>query len=188
VKPIKTKDFIFMELKRGLFNRQPVNNRSRSLESISPPVKMASALLPLLINYEVEELGADLGKINRSKMLIVLRNRIEQGDMTALLDNGRPVGFAGVNARFNEVCQVGGVYVLPKYRGQGYGYSIVQSHIERLFKKYTRIVLFVSTDNKRALRLYRNVGFSPKGELEQAFLPSLKTSAFYNKTGRSKFR
>ena len=110
-------------------------------------------------------------------MLIVLRNRIERGDVTALIDNGRPVAFAGVNARFKEVCQVGGVYVLPRYRGKGYGYSIVKAHIERLFKIYSRVVLFVSTNNSRAIRLYRNVGFYPKGELEQAFLPLLKTHA-----------
>ncbi len=174
IKPQKTKDFIFMELEKEEYGRDHSFNRPASLECIQPPPEMAPGLLPLLINYEVEELGADMGKINRSKVLVVLRSRIERGEVTALVDRGKPVAFAGVNARFKEVCQVGSIYVLPRYRGKGYGYFIVKSHIERLFKNYGRIVLFVSTDNNRALHLYRNVGFNGTGELEQAFLPSLK--------------
>ena len=85
------------------------------------------------------------------------------------------MAFAGVNARFKDVCQIGSVYVLPRYRGKGHGHFIVRSHIERLFKNYSRIVLFVGTENGRALRLYRNVGFNGTGELEQAFLPPLSS-------------
>jgi len=175
IKPKKTRDFIFMELKKEEYGRDPFFNRSTSLECIKPPPEMATGILPLLINYEVEELGADMGKINRSKVLVVLRSRLERGEVTALVDRGKPVAFAGVNARFKDVCQIGSVYVLPRYRGKGYGYFIVKSHIERLFKNYSRIVLFVSTDNQIAIRLYRNVGFNGTGELEQAFLPPLKT-------------
>jgi GNAT superfamily N-acetyltransferase len=174
IKPRKTKDFIFMELEKEKYGREHSINRSSSLECVKPTLEMATGILPLLINYEVEELGADLGKINRSKVLVVLRGRIKRGELTALVDRGRPVAFAGVNARFKEVCQIGSVYVMPRYREKGYGSFIVKSHIERLFKNYSRIVLFVGTDNNRALHLYRNVGFNGTGELEQAFLPSLK--------------
>ncbi len=175
IKPQKTKDFIFMELEKEKYGRDHSLNSSTCLECIQPPPEMSTDLLPLLINYEVEELGADMGKINRSKVLVVLRSRIERGEVTALVDRGKPVAFAGVNARFKEVCQIGSVYVLPRYRGKGYGYFIVKSHIERLFKNYSRIVLFVSRNNNRALHLYRNVGFNGTGELEQAFLPAVKT-------------
>ncbi len=175
IKPQDTKHFSFMELEKEKFGRGLSIKRPTPLECINPPPEMAAGILPLLINYEVEELGADMGKINRSKVLVVLRSRIKRGELTALVDRGRPVAFAGVNARFKEVCQIGSVYVLPRYRGKGYGSFIVKSHIERLFINYNRIVLFVGTENKKALRLYRNAGFNVTGELEQVFLPSLKS-------------
>ena len=164
-----------MDLEKEAFGRGHSFNRPGYLECITPSPEMATGILPLLINYEVEELGADMGKINRSQVLVVLRARIKRGELTALVDRGKPVAFAGVNARFKETCQIGSVYVLPRYRGKGYGYFIVRSHIERLFKNYSRIVLFVSTENNRALRLYRNVGFDGTGELEQVFLPPLRS-------------
>ncbi|MCK4805035.1 MAG: GNAT family N-acetyltransferase, partial [Spirochaetes bacterium] len=71
---------------------------------------------------------------------------------------------------FESICQIGTVYVPPWYRGKGLGYSVVSSHLDRLFNKYNRIVLFVNRNNKRALHLYKNVGFRPVGELEQVFM------------------
>jgi predicted GNAT family acetyltransferase len=60
------------------------------------------------------------------------------------------------------------VFVLPEYRGRGYGRSVVSSHVSRLLGRYRRIVLFVHEENRAAIRIYERLGFSKAGVLVQA--------------------
>ncbi len=162
-KPTHTVRFIFMEVDHTRFTPR-VRHRGEI-----PSVQDAHLLLPLQIQYEIEEVGAIRAHIDDKKVLQVLEKKIKRGEISAIFDGESPVALAGVNARFERCCQIGSVYVLPGYRGKGYGYSIVSYHIGRLFKRYDRIVLFVHERNEAALHIYEKLGFERTDRLIQAY-------------------
>ena len=162
-RPVKTVRFIFMEINHDRFKP-----RLRYRGEI-PSAAAAALLLPLQIQYEIEEVGAIGTQIDRKKVLNVMERKIQRGEISAIFDAETPVALAGVNARFENCCQIGSVYVLPRYRGRGYGYSVVSYHVARLLKRYERIVLFVHEKNKAALHIYGNLGFEPTDVLVQAY-------------------
>ncbi len=162
-RPVKTVRFIFMEIDHDRFKP-----RVRYRGEI-PSAGDAALLLPLQIQYEIEEVGAIKAQIDGKKVLKVMERKIQRGEITAIFDAKTPVALAGINARFENCCQIGSVYVLPEYRGRGYGYSMVSYHVARLFKRYERIVLFVHENNEAALHIYGNLGFEPTDVLVQAY-------------------
>ncbi len=155
------RQFFFMEIQKDRF--QPIG----IFKGYCPHSKEAKLLLPLQIQYEMEEMEVGFAELSREKILLVLEKRLQQGEITAVFNKGKPVALAAVNARFEDVCQIGSVYVLPEFRGRGYGFSVVSSHLERLFKKYKKVALFVNKNNKRAYHIYEKVGFYPVTELMQ---------------------
>ena len=161
--PRNTVRFIFMETDKGCF--EP---RLRYRGKI-PIVGDAPLLIPLQIQYEIEEVGAMRSQIDGKKVLKVMENRIRRGEVSAIFSGKAPVALAGVNARFENCCQIGSVFVLPEYRSKEYGCSIVSYHVARLFKQYDRIVLFVHERNGAAIHIYENLGFKATGSLVQAY-------------------
>jgi ribosomal protein S18 acetylase RimI-like enzyme len=55
------------------------------------------------------------------------------------------------------------VFVLPEYRGRGYGYQLIQMIIKHLKPKGMSIHLYVDPTNKDAISLYKKSGFVLKG-------------------------
>ncbi len=162
VKPYKVRRFISMSLERGQLH--PV----RIYSSATPPSEHAPLLVPLQVQYEVEEIGSDPSVINRKLVLKLLERRMQRGEITAIYERGLPVAIAGLNARFENNCQVGSVYVKPEYRGRGFGLSVVSSHVERLLRRYDRVLLFVDEKNSVARHIYEKLGFRSTGVLVQA--------------------
>ncbi len=162
-KSVSVKNFITMEICRPwLCPRQ-------LYRGMTPPPDMASQLLPLQIQYEIEEVGACASDINRGRVLTVLKKKMMRKEVSAVLEGPVPVAMAGVNARYENICQIGSVYVVPSRRGRGYGSSVVSYHLVQLFKRYERVLLFVNTANKSAYSLYRRLGFRDTGMLMQAY-------------------
>jgi GNAT superfamily N-acetyltransferase len=161
--PRSTVKFIFMETDKERFNP-----RLRFRGKI-PSIGDAPLLIPLQIQYEIEEVGAMRSHIDKKKVLKVMENRIRRGEVSSIINGKAPVALAGVNARFENCCQIGSVFVLPEYRGRGYGSSIVSYHVARLFKRYDSIVLFVHERNRAAIHIYENLGFKATGLLVQAY-------------------
>jgi len=133
-----------------------------------PSPDMASQLLPLQIQYEIEEVGACASEINRGRVLAVLKRKMMRGEISAVFEGMLPVAMAGVNARYENICQIGSVYVVPSCRRKGYGITIVSYHLLQLFKRYERVLLFVNTTNRPAYSLYKKIGFRDTGMLMQA--------------------
>lgn len=157
----RTRDFLFMEVRKDRFTPVPCAG------AVVPSVEKADQLSSLQIGYEIEELGASSAEISKKNTAAVLRLRIKRDEVTALYEEGTPVALASVNARFEDTCQIGSVYVLPEYRGKGYGKAIVSAHLLRLFDRYGRVVLFVKRNNTRAIHVYRALGFVARGGLLQ---------------------
>jgi ribosomal protein S18 acetylase RimI-like enzyme len=163
---LKKREYFYMEVEKDHFIP------SYQYICVQPSPDMADLLLPLQIQYEMEELGVQRLEINSLRVKAALRRRLERNEITALFQGREPIAIAAVNARFERSCQIGSVYVVPSYRGKGFGHSIVSGHIERLFKTYDKIVLFVDIHNKRAINMYINIGFQIAGELEQVYVSS----------------
>jgi ribosomal protein S18 acetylase RimI-like enzyme len=158
---VRTLDFLFMEVRKDRFTPVPFAG------AVVPSAEKAQQLASLQIGYEIEELGASSAEISKKTTAAVLRLRIERDEVTALYEGDTPVALASVNARFENTCQIGSVYVLPQYRGKGYGKAIVSAHLSRLFDRYGRVVLFVKKRNERAIHVYSALGFLAKGGLLQ---------------------
>jgi ribosomal protein S18 acetylase RimI-like enzyme len=157
----RIRDFLFMEVRRDRFSPVPCEG------AVEPSVQEADQLVSLQIGYEIEELGVRSAEISKKRTEAVVRRRIERGEVTAVYEGRIPVALASVNARFERTCQIGSVYVVPEYRGKGYGKAIVSAHLSRLFDRYSRIVLFVKKTNTRAIHVYAALGFLVRGELVQ---------------------
>jgi uncharacterized protein len=99
---------------------------------------------------------------------VSLMRRISRGEVTVLIRGGAPVACAGVNARFEGACQLGSIYVVPELRGKGLGSEVVSAHVERMFERYDRLVLFVGEKNSPARRVYEKLGFRTTGGLAHA--------------------
>ena len=160
----ETVRFLFMKTEYSRFTP------SMRYRGTVPSVDDAHLLMPLQIQYEIEEVGATRAQLDDKKVLRVLRKRIERDEISAIFHGGNPVALAGVNAHFESTCQIGSVFVVPDFRGQGYGRSIVSYHVGRLLDRYEQIVLFVHEGNAAALSIYEQLGFEYSGALLQASL------------------
>jgi RimJ/RimL family protein N-acetyltransferase len=64
-----------------------------------------------------------------------------------------------------------GVGLLPTYRGKGIGRRLMARVIAAAWRKgLTRIELTVRQDNRRAIALYKRLGFKAEGVRRNAFL------------------
>ncbi|RKY02761.1 MAG: hypothetical protein DRP54_01140 [Spirochaetes bacterium] len=161
----RVKEFYFMEVDRNSLKKYP------GIQHRVPTVSSAQDLLPLFIKYESEELNVNHTYSERTGLLLAVRRKLQKEEITALYDGNKPVGIAGINASFNGICQIGYVFVLPEYRGKGYGKRLITAHAERLLSKCSKVVLFVRKENIPAYRLYLSCGFKVTETLAQIWLP-----------------
>ncbi|GEM_PF-1725189 len=168
-RPDSVRSFISMGVKRRDFVPGTLHR------TVVPPVSHAGLFVPLQVSYEVEEVGVRESEIDRETVRRAIKARISRREITAVYKDGRPVAMAGVNARFQEICQVGSIYVIPGMRNRGYGRSVVSSHVDRLLEHYERVVLFVDVQNAAARHVYERIGFTGSGFLVQAsFTPRFR--------------
>ena len=161
---IKRREYLYMEVARDRFIP------SIRYTCMQPPPEMAAKLLPLQIQYEMEELGVQRSEIHSLRVKAALKRRLERKEITAMFQGSEPVAMAAVNARFEHTCQIGSVFVVPACRGRGFGRSIISAHVERLFNKYEKIALFVDIHNRRAINIYKKIGFRTAGDLMQVHI------------------
>ncbi len=73
--------------------------------------------------------------------------------------NSRIVGIGGFYVMEPEVYLIGGIYVEPRYRGKGIGKSLSCFLTRRALKETSRATLWVNTENKPAIHIYRDIGY-----------------------------
>lgn len=69
-------------------------------------------------------------------------------------------GVIGVYSKRPGVAVIGNLATSPRYRGQGYGTSVLVAVINELFKTYRYVTLMVDTENHNAIRIYNRLGFN----------------------------
>jgi ribosomal protein S18 acetylase RimI-like enzyme len=136
----------------------------RGLEFRSPDVADLEALYPLQAGYETEEalpLGAAL---NPAACRLALSNILSrEQSLIACLDR-RIVGKINTNAASFTRFQIGGVYVLPEYRGLGIGRRMTAAFAKALIAQGRGVTLFVKKNNPAAQKIYRRIGFTEAGD------------------------
>jgi hypothetical protein len=124
----------------------------------------AKRLFDLQRAYEVEEVLLDGSRFNPDECLRLLRRGLQRELVYFATIRGHPVAKAATNARGFAVDQIGGVFTEPRLRGRGYGAAVMTVLLRTLFAAGKSATLFVKPDNKAAIQLYDNLGFTTRDE------------------------
>jgi GNAT superfamily N-acetyltransferase len=161
VSPVATVDYHLMVQSRESFT-------GASRKSIPCPpgliVRTAyprdvSALLPLQIRYELEEVVINRKRYNEQVCRQNLKRALRQQLVLMAEQNGRVVAKAGTNARGFTTDQIGGVFTVENERNSGIAFRVMEELLRRIFADKHTASLFVKKDNLPALSLYRKLGF-----------------------------
>lgn len=86
-----------------------------------------------------------------------------------LTQHGQAVAMSSLNAQVEGTVQVGGVYVSPSVRGQGFGGAVVALQLAELAKGAAHTAILFAA-NATAARAYERIGFCRVGSYEVAML------------------
>ncbi len=90
---------------------------------------------------------------------------IDDGLGFVLRRAGTPVAYAGINARLPDIVQIGGVYVPPAERDQGYGRLATGAALASAKAAgATNAILFTGIENAAAKFCYEGLGFRVVGD------------------------
>lgn len=92
----------------------------------------------------------------------ILQNE-KRKNYVALSDENMAVGFIsfGSYKENNQWAEIYGIYVHPEYWDQGYGRELMNKAISEIkkTKRFTKIILWVMSENFSARRFYEKLGF-----------------------------
>lgn len=101
----------------------------------------------------------------RRKAAEEIDRTIDDGNGYVLRLAGAPVAYAGINARLPDMVQIGGVYVPPGERDQGYGRLATAAALADVKAKGARhAILFTGIENIAAKFCYEGLGFRVVGD------------------------
>jgi predicted GNAT family acetyltransferase len=123
-----------------------------------------NALAALQAAYEQEEVLPTASEFNATVSRLNIERIFTQEQMLVAELDGRLVGKINTNAVTFTRYQVGGVYVLPDYRGRGIARRMAGTFIDGLIAQGRGISLFVKKTNLAARCVYQRIGFDILGD------------------------
>src|SRR5579864_8025811 len=87
------------------------------------------------------------------------------GPFLGVREEGKLVAMGGLRLHLPGYREITTVATLPDHEGQGYATALERALIERIRSRGDRPFLTVRTDNKRALEIYRRLGFKERTQL-----------------------
>ncbi|HSV55701.1 MAG TPA: GNAT family N-acetyltransferase [Magnetospirillaceae bacterium] len=128
------------------------------------------ALYALHSAYEREEVVTSVhrfdARVSRASLEVIMA-----AEVVAVAEiDGLPVATARTNARGFRTWQIGGVYVIPEFRGQGWGRFVMAYLIGVLDRAGKAASLFVKERNLTARGLYHSMGFRDVGPFRVDYL------------------
>jgi len=124
------------------------------------------ALAALHAAYEQEEVIPTAAEFNAAASRMNIDRIFAKEQILVAELNGRLIGKINTNASTFTRCQVGGVYVLPEYRGRGIARAMAGEFITDLVAQGKGISLFVKKSNPAARRVYQRIGFETLGDYQ----------------------
>ena len=114
--------------------------------------------------YEQEEVIPRHGHFNPAASRKTLEGLLRAEKMHVAVLGRRIVGKINTNAKSFTRYQIGGVYVLPEFRGRGIAVKMSAVFIKELIMSGCGINLFVKKHNAPARNLYSRLGFTALGD------------------------
>jgi len=122
------------------------------------------ALAALQAAYEQEEVLPTASEFNAAASRLNIERIFKKEQLYVAELNGRLIGKINTNAATFTRYQVGGVYVLPEYRGRGIARRMAGEFITDLVAQGRGVSLFVKKTNTAARRMYQRIGFEVLGD------------------------
>jgi ribosomal protein S18 acetylase RimI-like enzyme len=130
----------------------------------APQLTDLDAAAALHIEYEKEEVLPKGAVASPLSCRTNIANLITKSRILAAELGGRLVGKININAISFTRFQVGGVYVLPAFRGLGIATRMAAEFVSSLILQGRGVTLFVKKANLAAKRLYAGLGFSARAD------------------------
>jgi predicted GNAT family acetyltransferase len=145
------------EMPKGLLLRRAEKSDAEQMFPLQAAFEQED-VLPQGVQFDARVCRLRLSKIiNHEKTLV------------AEMD-GKIVGKINTNAESYSRYQLGGVYILPQYRGRGIGTTLTSAFIRLLLAEDRGLTLFVRKNNLSALSVYQKCGFKNIGDYRIVYM------------------
>ena len=94
-----------------------------------------------------------------------LPGTIELGNYEGILDKDRLLAMAGYRFHSEKYVEISAVCTHPDYQGRGYARQPILNQISQIQRDGNEAYLHVRADNKRAIEVYKNMGFTTRKEM-----------------------
>ena len=122
------------------------------------PTRYLDSYLDAAIAMYTEEVGVAPLDIQGSYRDHVA-SMMMKGCTLGVVQSGRIVFKADIVADANQICQVGGVWLDPQYRGRGFSESLMAAVVTLCHERFSTVTLYVNPYNHPAVRSYEAIGF-----------------------------
>ncbi|HDM88452.1 MAG TPA: GNAT family N-acetyltransferase [Candidatus Bathyarchaeota archaeon] len=113
----------------------------------------------LRVEEDAKRLAALLSKWRKKLTPERCLSMIKKNPTFGVFVNDEIVSYASSLLQLPQAWMIGGVYTHPKHRNRGYGTLAVSAITKEALKNAEAAVLFVRSDNKPAIRVYRKIGY-----------------------------
>ena len=141
------------------FYKEAIENNPFKLKFDNPNIHMRPATEDDIENmYQWEMESIDKSLIDNEKVQSLIRQDCHDSlkDTLMIMDGDNTIGmFTACMIDDGEWRYIGEIYLIPEYRGQGIGSTILRNEMAN----YDKIRLQVAMDNEGAFKLYTSLGF-----------------------------
>ncbi|GMO39351.1 MAG: hypothetical protein Ta2B_19050 [Termitinemataceae bacterium] len=127
-------------------------------------------IMPLQELYEKEEVLPEGNTFNRSVSRLNLAEILKKQQCLVAEIDGRIVGKINTNAQSFSCAQLGGVFVLPEFRGLGIASCMVSLFTDMLSSSGKDITLNVKKQNIKAQIVYKKCGFKKIADYRTVYM------------------
>lgn len=117
-------------------------------------------LAPLEIEYQKEEVLISPKDLNRLATIENFKRKINNSDIYYINEKNLPISKAGTSYKSKNYTLVGGVFTWRKKRNLGLSTNVLKYLLNDQQKKGFKAALFVKSENKAAIHLYKKLGFT----------------------------
>jgi GNAT superfamily N-acetyltransferase len=170
----------------GVFAQERVEFDLMNIDSLSELTKVKKPSLPIEFHipeaceadeifklhaaYELEEVLPRGAKFNPSLCRLQVEHILKKQKILVVNKGNRMIAKINTNAISYSRYQIGGVYVLPEFRGCGIGSAMTSLFAHILLSEGHGVTLFVKKKNPPARQVYKKAGFKKTADYRIVYL------------------